>query len=375
MSPNRSGTSARRALALRRIAVALLLFVAIAAALPFAGRWLVAPAGAQAAPAAELPLQGAPAPGWKQDADGRWHNPRADTWRGVREGNAGYSAVTGSAGDEKGVLINGNGENWRQVRNGWVAPIGGIGLLVVLAAIALFYAIRGTVRLDHGRTGLTVQRWSTLSRFVHWYTALLFIALAITGLSLLFGRALLIPVLGKPAFAAWASVAKLLHNWLGPAFGLGVLAMAVGWMKHNFFSPREDMAWLKAGGGLICDGHPSAGRFNFGEKTWFWVVVLVGGTVIASGLVLDFPQFGQTRANMQLAHLIHVVCACSMLAFAFGHIYIGTIGSEGSFEGMRTGRVDVNWARQHHDLWYAQIVERERAEARVPPAAGRGAAV
>ncbi|HNK31815.1 MAG TPA: formate dehydrogenase subunit gamma [Plasticicumulans sp.] len=374
MSPNRSGTSARRALALRRIAVALLLFVAIAAALPFAGRWLVAPADAQA-PAAELPLQGAPAPGWKQDADGRWHNPRADTWRGVREGTAGYSAVTGSAGDEKGVLINGNGENWRQVRNGWVAPIGGIGLLVVLAAIALFYAIRGTVRLDHGRTGLTVQRWSTLSRFVHWYTALLFIALAITGLSLLFGRALLIPVLGKPAFAAWASVAKLLHNWLGPAFGLGVLAMAVGWMKHNFFSPREDMAWLKAGGGLIGDGHPSAGRFNFGEKTWFWVVVLVGGTVIASGLVLDFPQFGQTRANMQLAHLIHVVCACGMLAFAFGHIYIGTIGSEGSLEGMTTGRVDVNWARQHHDLWYEQLVERERAEARVPPVAGRGAAV
>ena len=60
---------------------------------------------------------------------------------------------------------------------------------------------------------------------------------------------------------------------------------------------------------------------------------------------------------MQLSNVIHGVCALLWIAFWVGHAYIGTIGSEGSLEAMTTGYVDVNWAKQHHDLWYDEIAD------------------
>jgi formate dehydrogenase subunit gamma len=38
-----------------------------------------------------------------------------------------------------------------------------------------------------------------------------------------------------------------------------------------------------------------------------------------------------------------------------GHIYMGTIGTPGSLEGMKTGYVDETWAREHHSLWYDDV--------------------
>ena len=43
------------------------------------------------------------------------------------------------------------------------------------------------------------------------------------------------------------------------------------------------------------------------------------------------------------------------MSFSVGHIYIGTIGIEGAFEGMVTSEVDVTWAKQYHDLWHEEI--------------------
>ena len=37
---------------------------------------------------------------------------------------------------------------------------------------------------------------------------------------------------------------------------------------------------------------------------------------------------------------------------------------EGAFEAMGEGDVDLNWAREHHDLWVAEL----EAERKLPPA-------
>jgi len=281
-------------------------------------------------------------------------NPRANFWRAVRDGNQGYSAVTGP---ETGVLIQNGGENWRTLRNGPLMLYGGWFLLGVAVAIVLFYLIRGKVRLEGGRSGLTVPRWMAVERLLHWYTAVLFLVLMVTGLTLLFGRELLIPLLGKDAFAAWAGLAKQLHNYLGPFFAAGLLLELLFWARHNI-PRRVDFKWFAQGGGVVGSSHPSAGRMNGGEKLWFWVIATVGVVMVASGLVLNFPNFEQTRGQMQLAHLVHSGSAIIMMAFALGHIYIGTIGTEGALQGMVTGRVDAEWAKQHHDLWYQDLLER-----------------
>jgi formate dehydrogenase subunit gamma len=109
-------------------------------------------------------------------------------------------------------------------------------------------------------------------------------------------------------------------------------------------------------GGLLTGEHVPSGRFNFGEKTWFWIgVTILGLTVAVSGLVLDFPNFGQVRADMQLASLVHAVAAIAMLVLAFGHIYMGTIGVHGALDSMKTGYVDETWAREHHAEWFNDV--------------------
>ena len=279
-------------------------------------------------------------------------NPRSETtWRPVREGDAGVTTIRG---DETGVLIQNGGENWRQLRNGVVANVMPWVLAVALVGISLVYFLVGRMRLDEKPSGKVVLRWKLWERVLHWTTATLFIVLSITGLSLLFGRAVMIPVLGPDGFAAYATVAMNAHNYVGPVFTLCVAAMALAWVWHNVPN-KTDLAWFKAGGGFLKGKHPSAGRMNGGEKVWFWFILLVGGVVCATGVVMDFPIWGQTRETMQQANLIHAVASILWIGLFLGHAYIGTAGTEGAIDGMTTGYSSVEWAKQHHDLWYEEV--------------------
>ena len=284
-------------------------------------------------------------------------NQRANFWRAVRQGNVGYSAVSGA---ESGVFINNGGQNWRQMRNGLIANYGGWAIITALIAIALFYAIRGRIKVAGARSGLSVPRWQLWERVMHWYTAVLFVILALTGLSLLFGRVVLIPVLGAKGFSLWANLSINVHNVIGPFFTLGVFAMLLLWARNNIPN-ATDLKWLTAGGGVIGNKHPSAGKANGGEKVWYWMVILVGLlAVCVTGLALVgwLAQLGLgsgTRAAMQNMHQIHSIAAIIWIVVFFGHAYIGTLGTEGALEGMTTGRVSVEWARQHHDLWYEEV--------------------
>ena len=102
--------------------------------------------------------------------------------------------------------------------------------------------------------------------------------------------------------------------------------------------------------------HAPAGRANAGEKVWFWFIATVGLLGVGiSGLVLDFPNFGQTRETMQTANVIHAALAVLWIALWFGHMYLGTIGVRGAFTGMARGVVDEQWMREHHDVWYEDM--------------------
>ena len=256
------------------------------------------------------------------------------------------------------MLIQGSGQNWRQLRNDVIARYLGILVSLTLLFFGLFYFFRGPIKLTQSRTGITLLRWSTFERVIHWYTALIFILLALTGLIILYGRSLLIPLIGHELFSTLATYSKLTHNLSGPFFLIGLLFMFFMWVKDNIPN-RIDIAWFKAFGGLIGSQHPSAERMNAGEKSWFWLLAFAGIIVSATGLILDFANFGQDRFIMQVCHLLHTLSACLLMIGAIGHIYIGTLGTEGAFEGMKNGRVDSTWAKQHHDLWYDKIKEKE----------------
>jgi len=285
---------------------------------------------------------------------GKVQNPATELWRNVRQREfplAGTSQV--KAGDAN-ILINVSGESWRQYRVNELIPIASIALFVGLLGVFLFRLLRGNIKLADGRSGIKILRFTLNQRVAHWCTAILFVTLALTGIILLLGRKLLIPMIGSEGFSYIAITARAVHDYLGPAFAVSLLFLFVLFVRDNILSPKIDMQWLAKGGGMF-GKHASAERYNLGEKGWFWIAVLVGGAIVVSGLVLDFPIFGQTRATMEFYLVIHGIAALIMMVASFGHIYMGTAALEGTFEVMQTGYCDTNWAREHHDLWYERV--------------------
>ena len=154
-------------------------------------------------------------------------------------------------------------------------------------------------------------------------------------------------------FAAYAMYAKLIHDYLSLFFVIGLVVMLAMWFRENLFT-RVDWKWFTSGGGYG-KSHVHAHKANAGEKLWFWILFIAGVGLMISGIILLFPNLGFERATMQNANLLHGITSLILSAFALGHIYLGTIGNEGTFEGMFTGEVDEAWAKQHHDLWYEEV--------------------
>ena len=268
-----------------------------------------------------------------------------------------------------GVLEQPAGRDWREFRNVTLRWIGGIAIIGMLAVLVIFYLSRGMVRLESGRSGRSIVRFTAFERFVHWMTATCFIILAVSGLNITFGRPLLLPLIGFEAFSEWSQWAKYAHNYLSFPFTIGVVLIFLIWIAGNIPN-KLDIDWLKRGGGMIGHDHPPAYRFNAGQKAIYWIVVVGGGAVAVTGYQLMFPFYLSGIEGMQVAQIVHSVVSVLFVAAMLAHIYIGTIGMEGAFEAMGSGTVDVNWAKEHHSLWLEEQNARTGAnDARSQPAA------
>ena len=278
----------------------------------------------------------------------------------------------GSIPDTKSYTIEQPaGRDWRHFHEVTLRWIGAVAILGILAVLVIFYLWRGMVRIESGRSGHTIVRFNAVERFVHWMTATCFIILALSGLNITFGRALLLPLMSPEAFTAWSEWAKYAHNYLSFPFTLGVILIFFMWVAGNIPN-RVDVEWFKRRGGMVGHDRPPAYRFNGGQKLIYWIVVLGGSAIAVSGYLLMFPFYGTDIQTMQNAEIAHGIIAMLFIAAMLGHIYIGTIGMEGSFEAMGTGTVDVNWAREHHNLWLEEVRAGSQRHLAQQPAATPG---
>jgi len=299
----------------------------------------------------------------------------AKIWRTIRRGTQGKVSIPDKLA---GVMIQSEGDNWRAWRNGPITVAGAWATLGVIGALALFFVARGRIMIDAGPSGRTVERFNGMERFAHWLIAVSFIALALTGLNLLYGRHVLLPVLGPDVFAAITLGGKYIHNYVSFAFMVGIVMVFVLWVRDNI-PTGDDLRWLAMGGGLLVKGvHPPSRKFNAGQKILFWLVVVGGVSLAVSGVTLLFPfQFSLFAPTfevlnvlgfglptdlgpvqeMQLSQIWHGIMGLVMIAIIMAHIYIGSIGMEGAFGAMGAGHVDVNWAREHHNLWYETLAD------------------
>jgi len=290
----------------------------------------------------------------------------APTYRIVKEGRQNYSSLPAR---EAGVLIQPQvrfpgqahattaGEAWRNYRNGPLTQIGGWMLIVAVLGVAVVYFVFGTAKLKERPSGRVIERFTSLERIAHWTTAISFIVLALTGITILFGRYIILPLFGASLFGWFSFACKNIHNFVGPIFTVALVVVFLIFVKDNL-AEATDVKWLTRLGGIFGNENVSSGRFNAGEKLWFWGgVVLLGLFVSSSGFVLNMliPGFDYTRGNMQIANVVHLISAVIFMSMALGHIYMGTLGMEGAYTAMATGYVDDEWAKEHHDLWYNDI--------------------
>ncbi|MDP1688237.1 formate dehydrogenase subunit gamma [Hydrogenophaga sp.] len=291
----------------------------------------------------------------------------APFWGSVRD-SGDKPGITTMSGPEQGVLIQSfvkypgssfttAGEAWRQVRNRWILPYGGALLVIVVVAIGLFYWRKGSMGGHGADTGRSVERFTPFERAAHWTNAIAFVALAVSGLVMAFGKFFMLPIIGSTLFGWLTYALKNLHNFAGPLFAVSLVVVLLTFIRDNM--PRAgDITWLKRAGGMFGGQEVPSHRFNAGEKVLFWAgVFFFGLIVVGSGLFLDqlVPGMLYLRGDMQIAHMIHAVASLLMMTLFLGHIYMGTVGMEGAYKAMKTGYVDETWAKEHHELWYDDI--------------------
>jgi formate dehydrogenase subunit gamma len=253
-----------------------------------------------------------------------------------------------------GNLIQPAGAEFRVFHQETLSRIGLIAIPGMLALLCLFYFVRGRVPIEGGPSGDTIVRFGWVSRFVHWLTATSFLALALSGLNLVFGKSVLLPVIGASAFSGVSQLGKFVHNYVSFAFALGIILMFLMWVRDNLPSLR-DIRWIAQAGGLLGVGHPPADRFNAGQKLMFWSTIVGGAALSVSGYIMMFRPGSIELSGMQFATIVHGVTGLVLVAIIAAHIYIGSVGMEGAFDAMGNGTVDLNWAKSHHSIWVDKV--------------------
>jgi len=212
-------------------------------------------------------------------------------------------------------------------------------------------------------------RHSVYTRAVHWLVAIFFI------LGLLSGFAMFTPWLFHwlaPLFGGGPMV-RLLHPWFGLAFVIVMVLQLRGWAQSMRWR-QEDRRWMDRMREYITNAERAepeyVGKFNAGQKIWFWTMVWSGLVFLLTGFPLWFPEtLGRTL--MWICYFFHDVAALVMLGGFFVHLYEGTAAIPGTFHSMTRGTVRREWAWTHHPAWYREVTGRDpkqdREQARSAP--------
>jgi len=211
-----------------------------------------------------------------------------------------------------------------------------------------------------GRTTIyqgEILRHDVYTRLVHWGVAVFFV------LALLSGFAIFTPWLYKwlaPLFGGGPR-ARLLHPWFGLGFVILMVLQLLGWLGSMRWR-ENDRRWLRRARAYVTSEEKvepdDVGKFNAGQKIWFWAMVFFGIVFLVTGFPLWFPEiFG--RNLMWISYFFHDIAGLVMLGGFLIHIYEGTAALPGTFHSMTRGTVRENWAWTHHPAWYREVTGRD----------------
>lgn len=208
---------------------------------------------------------------------------------------------------------------------------------------------------DAVESGEGLQRYNFFERIVHWTVAISFIALMLSGLALAYPR-----LYWLSGLFGGGQTMRAVHPWIGVVFTVGILVMLVMWAKP-MRTDAEDRRWMKQFRQYVSTGHNDVdtGRWNAGQKGYFWVSVVLAAILLVTGIPLWFPS-SWGAGWLQLSRFVHNLVFLLTVAGFIIHVLLSALMFPGTMNGMTSGRVSTAWAAYHHPRWFRE--QRDRVE-------------
>jgi len=196
-----------------------------------------------------------------------------------------------------------------------------------------------------------IQRTSKEQRYIHWIHGVSFIILALTGLGL-YSKGLF----GLTSIFGGVNSARFFHRFFAWIFTFNMPFFIRTWFKDCGIIDTLDRKWIACGmGGYLpiknlYTGCPPAGKFNAGQKLFYWTAVIGGILFIISGFSMMYP-LGLSKGWVRFSYILHDLATICTITFFFAHLYLGTLGAPGSLRAIFQGNVSEEWAKHHHGRW------------------------
>ncbi len=201
--------------------------------------------------------------------------------------------------------------------------------------------------------GGEIVRHRRASRLIHWSVALTFF------LSLITGMPIWAPIFRwMAAMVGGLEVARVIHPYAGVLFFLVSVLQFFHWLGDMHFRSEEKGWWRpsKLTAYMRYEDDPAyeVGKYNAGQKGFFWAVTLGALGLLVSGVVMWFPLRFPPIVR-ELAIILHDITFILFFIGIVTHIYLGTAAEPGTFRSMVRGTVTRPWARLHHPGWLKDV--------------------
>jgi len=214
-------------------------------------------------------------------------------------------------------------------------------------------AARARAQEDVVSHGLIIRHTAGV-RLTHWLLAISFFLAALTGF-----------VIYTPYFAGLAGIfgggamTRFLHPWFSLGFVISVLFLFRAWFKRMKKESGDDEWRRNVGAYMRYETElRDVGKYNAGQKLFFWSVVLGAAAMLVSGIVMWFPTSFHWIFRT-IAYWLHEVTFIAFIVGVIYHIYMSTTAMPGTLGAMTRGTVTKAWARRHHPRWYREVTEEE----------------
>ncbi|WP_320033765.1 formate dehydrogenase subunit gamma [Halarcobacter sp.] len=260
--------------------------------------------------------------------------------------------------DQEGTLQLGK---WFTVLQGKYFSIAFLAILFgVPGVFLLHYLVIGPKVFSHDRKKIKV--FNLFHRLIHWIAGFSFLVLIPTGFVMIFGT-----TFGGGEFVR---VCKELHAISTPFFAIAVIPMLLMWFKE-MLPTTDDIKWMMIMGGYLSKVKKPipAGKFNAGQKMWFWLCTFGGILMILTGAVMYFQDFkidiivqwGISQIDLlRGSAIVHNVMGMAVAALFFTHVYMSMFAIKGAIHSMINGYKEEEEVEILHSTYYKKLKEEKK---------------